>query len=137
MAGGVDVVTEGSDIHAQIDAHRHEMARSDHLACFDGDKHAENRQLMTDLLTCKRLKANEECLYGLVDDLIDGFTHGCLGAPLSQLENRTAIERLLARTREIRISEAHHRPIGARRYRYEPTYSSRSLTELHIEFDAA
>jgi cytochrome P450 len=63
--------------------------------------------------------------------------HFCLGAPLARLESRVAIERLLARLAEIRISEAHHGPPDARRYRYEPTYSFRSLSDLHIEFTPA
>jgi cytochrome P450 len=62
-----------------------------------------------------------------------GF-HGCLGAPLGRMESRIAIERLLARVADIRISEDHHGPAGARRYRFEPTYTFRSLAELHIEF---
>jgi cytochrome P450 len=63
--------------------------------------------------------------------------HACLGAPLGRLEAKVAIERLLARTAEIRLSEAHHGPPGSRRHRYEPTYSFRSLSELHIEFTSA
>jgi cytochrome P450 len=63
--------------------------------------------------------------------------HFCLGAPLGRLEARVAITRLLARLADIRISEEHHGPPGARRYRYEPTYSFRSLSDLHIEFTPA
>jgi cytochrome P450 len=63
--------------------------------------------------------------------------HGCPGAPLGRMEARIAIERLLARTSEIRISEKHHGPPDARRYRFEPTYTFRSLTDLHIEFTRA
>lgn len=63
-------------------------------------------------------------------------THGCLGAPLARLEGRVAIGRLLARLADIRISEAHHGPRAARRYRYHPTYTFRSLSDLHIEFKA-
>jgi len=63
--------------------------------------------------------------------------HGCLGAPLARLEARVALERLLARTREIRISEAHHGPPDARSYAFEPTYTFRNLSNLHIEFDPA
>ena len=63
--------------------------------------------------------------------------HGCLGAPLARMEVKVAIERLLARTKDIRISEAHHGPRGARRYAYEPTYTFRSLQQLHIEYDMA
>jgi cytochrome P450 len=62
--------------------------------------------------------------------------HACPGAPLGRLEARVAIERLLARTADIRISEAHHGPATARRYRYEPTYSFRSLSALHVELSA-
>ena len=60
--------------------------------------------------------------------------HACLGAPLGRLESRIAIDRLLARTADIRLSERHHGPAGAHRFRYEPTYSFRSLSDLHIEF---
>ena len=63
--------------------------------------------------------------------------HACIGAPLARLESRIAIERLLARTADIRISEEHHGPSHARRYRYEPTYSFRSLSDLHINFTPA
>jgi cytochrome P450 len=64
-------------------------------------------------------------------------THACLGAPLGRLEARVAIERLLARMADIRVSEAHHGPPSARAYRFEPTYSFRSLSDLYIEFVAA
>jgi cytochrome P450 len=60
--------------------------------------------------------------------------HACPGAPLARMEARIAIERLLARMCNIKISESHHGPSEARRYRYEPTYSFRSLADLHIEF---
>ncbi len=63
--------------------------------------------------------------------------HACPGAPLARLEARVAIESLLARTADIRISEEHHGPAGVRRYRYEPTYSFRNLVDLHIVFDPA
>jgi len=350
---GLPFEVKGGDIRADLDAHRHEMAWSDHLTCYDGHRHAINRQLMTDLLTFKRLKANEQYLYTLVDRLLDdllpkgkcnaaseyahaaatfaisdlmgipqdqrwelvellgvppsqvegeathrvgtdpliflkerfdgylrdridspradlmtellnskyrdgssasfeqysllarflfgagqdttsrlmaiairilgddqdlqaklraeperipdfieevlrfespvkvsyrlavedtqiaghdipagtvltvglmaasndpahfpepekvdidrpnkrdhlGFSkgaHGCLGAPLARMESRVAIERLLARTKQFRISEEHHGPAGAREYRYEPTYTFRSLADLYIEYE--
>ena len=63
--------------------------------------------------------------------------HGCLGAPLGRMEARIAIEHLLARVADIRISERHHGPAGTRVYRFEPTYTFRSLADLYIEFDPA
>ena len=64
-------------------------------------------------------------------------SHACIGAPLARMEVRVALEQFLARTSDIRISEAHHGPIDARRYDYDPTYMLRGLRELHIEFDRA
>src|SRR6195952_5444629 len=61
--------------------------------------------------------------------------HSCPGAPLARAETRIGLERLLDRTSDIRISEAHHGPADARRYSYIPTYILRGLTELHLEFD--
>ncbi len=60
--------------------------------------------------------------------------HSCPGGSLARMETRVSIERLLDRTMEIGISESHHGPSGARRYRYMPTYILRGLTELHLEF---
>ena len=64
---------EGDDISEQVEAHRSEFPWSAHLVCFDGEEHTKNRALMTSLLTYKRLKANEDYLYGLAERLIDGF----------------------------------------------------------------
>lgn len=63
--------------------------------------------------------------------------HGCIGAPLGRMESRIAIERLLARVKNIRIDDMHHGPPGARQFRFEPTYSFRSLSDLYIVFDPA
>jgi cytochrome P450 len=68
------------------------------------------------------------------------FGHGnhfCPGAPLARAEARVAIERLLDRMGNIRISEAHHGPAGARRYTYAPTYILRGLTRLNLTFEPA
>src|SRR5439155_23719899 len=56
--------------------------------------------------------------------------HSCPGGSLARVEARVSIERLLDRMTEIRISEAHHGPAGARRYDYVPTYILRGLTRL-------
>ena len=60
--------------------------------------------------------------------------HSCPGGPLARMETRVSIERFLDRTTDIRISEAEHGPVDARRYQYMPTYILRGLTQLHLEF---
>ena len=61
--------------------------------------------------------------------------HSCPGGPLARAEGRIAVERILQRTRNIRLSEEHHGPAGDRRFTYEPTWILRGLSQLWIEFD--
>ena len=61
--------------------------------------------------------------------------HSCPGGPLARVEGRVSIERILDRTRNIRLSEEHHGPAGDRRFSYEPTWVLRGLTSLHLEYD--
>ena len=61
--------------------------------------------------------------------------HSCPGGPLARAEGRISVERILQRTRDIRLSEEHHGPAAERRFRYEPTWILRGLTALHLEFD--
>ncbi len=63
--------------------------------------------------------------------------HSCPGAPLARAEGRVSLERILDRTRDIRLSEEHHGPPGARRFSYAPTWVLRGLNDLHIEFTPA
>ncbi len=63
--------------------------------------------------------------------------HTCAGAPLARVEGQVTINRLLDRTRDIRISEAKHGLPPNREYRYESTFLLRGLKELHIEFTGA
>lgn len=63
--------------------------------------------------------------------------HACLGAPLGRLEARVALERLLARTSNITLSEEHHGTPGSRHFRFEPTYTFRSLTDLYVHLTPA
>ncbi|MEX1007079.1 MAG: cytochrome P450 [Acidimicrobiia bacterium] len=63
--------------------------------------------------------------------------HSCPGGPLARAEGRISLERILDRMRDIRLSEEHHGPAGARRFEYEPTWVLRGLRELHIEFTPA
>jgi cytochrome P450 len=60
--------------------------------------------------------------------------HFCPGAPLARAEARIALERILDRMGDIKISETAHGPADARRYQYSPTYLFRGLENLHIEF---
>src|ERR1700728_4795365 len=60
--------------------------------------------------------------------------HSCPGGPLARVEGRVSIERILDRTRHIRLSEEHHGPPGARHFTYEPTYILRGLSNLHLTF---
>ena len=60
--------------------------------------------------------------------------HSCPGGPLARAEGRVSIERILDRMRDIRLSDEHHGPPGARRFRYEPTWVLRGLTRVHLEF---
>jgi cytochrome P450 len=60
--------------------------------------------------------------------------HTCVGAPLARAEARASLARLLARLRDIKISERDHGPAGARRYEYSPTYMLRGLEHLDLEF---
>jgi cytochrome P450 len=59
--------------------------------------------------------------------------HTCPGAPLARAEARAGIERLLARTTDIRISERVHGPADARRFQYLPTFILRGLIQLTLE----
>jgi cytochrome P450 len=60
--------------------------------------------------------------------------HSCPGGPLARAEGRVSLERILERTSEIRLVEEHHGPAGDRRFRYEPTWILRGLTDLHLDF---
>lgn len=61
--------------------------------------------------------------------------HSCPGSPLARAEARIAINRILDRMIDIRISEEMHGPAEDRKYEYEPTFIMRGLTALHVEYD--
>ncbi len=63
--------------------------------------------------------------------------HTCPGSPLARAEARVALERILARTTSIRISDAHHGPAGARNYYWLPTFILRGVAMLHLDFEPA
>ena len=62
--------------------------------------------------------------------------HSCPGGPLARVEGRVSIERILARTRDIRLSEEHHGPPGDRHFSYAPTWVLRGLSDLYLEFSS-
>ena len=59
--------------------------------------------------------------------------HTCIGAPLARTEVRVILERFLAHTAEITLSQEHHGPAGNRTLDYEPTFIIRGLERLHVE----
>lgn len=60
--------------------------------------------------------------------------HSCPGSPLARSEARIAVNRILDRMADIRISEEMHGPADDRKYGYEPTFIMRGLTALHVEY---
>lgn len=60
--------------------------------------------------------------------------HTCPGAQLARYEVRISLDRLLDRMADIRISEEHHGPPDARRFRQEPGYVLRGVRRLHLRF---
>jgi cytochrome P450 len=60
--------------------------------------------------------------------------HSCPGGPLARAETKVSLERILARMRDIRLSEEHHGPPGERRLPFDPTWVLRGLRNLHLEF---
>ncbi len=74
---GFPVPLEGQDVRRLIAEHRDELPFSDQLPTFDPPKHTAHRELLSRMITPKRLKENEEFIWRLVDQqydraLIDG-----------------------------------------------------------------
>ena len=61
--------------------------------------------------------------------------HACAGGPLARAEGRVAVERLLARLKNIRFDEGRHGPANARQFQYLPNYSLYGVIEQWMEFD--
>jgi cytochrome P450 len=78
-------------------------------------------------LRAERSNAKEHLAFGR-------GTHACPGGPLSRAEGRVSLELLLDRMRDIRLSDDHHGPPGARRFRFQSSFFSRRIEELHLEF---
>jgi cytochrome P450 len=63
--------------------------------------------------------------------------HVCVGAPLARAEVRIMLDRFLAHTSNISLSETAHGTPGQRRLDYEPSFIIRGLAQLHIELKPA
>ena len=70
---GFPVALEGDDVTDLIEEHRDALPFSDQLPTFDPPKHTAHRGLLMRLLTPRRLRENEEAMYGIADRLIDEF----------------------------------------------------------------
>jgi cytochrome P450 len=92
-------------------------------ACNRDPRHFENPHE----LNVNRSNAREHITFGR-------GIGACPGAPLARVEARVTLDRLLDRMAAIRISEEHHGPPSERRYRYDPSYFIRRMSDLHIEF---
>lgn len=60
--------------------------------------------------------------------------HSCPGGPLVRAEGKITLKRMLERLDDIRLSETHHGPRGARRFDYTPSFILRGVQELHLDF---
>ena len=54
--------------------------------------------------------------------------------PWPASRRKVTLNRLLDRMTDIAIDETQHGPAGDRRYRYEPTFLLRGLSELHLTY---
>ena len=64
---------EDGDITDLIVEHRDEIPFSDQLPTLDPPTHTNHRALLMRLITPKRLKENEDAMWGLADDILDDF----------------------------------------------------------------
>jgi cytochrome P450 len=62
--------------------------------------------------------------------------HACPGASLARTEARVTVNRVLDRMSDIRLSQEHHGPPGARTFDYTPTFVLRGIEKLHLTYTA-
>jgi cytochrome P450 family 150 subfamily A5 len=73
---GFPVPLEGDDVTELINEHRNELPFSDQLPTLDPPTHTDHRALLMRLITPKRLKENEDAMWQLADEILDGFLAG-------------------------------------------------------------
>jgi len=67
------VPLEGDDVSEIVEAHRHELPMAEHMVTMDPPQHTQERALLMRLLTPRRLRDNEEFMWGLADRQLDEF----------------------------------------------------------------
>jgi cytochrome P450 len=65
------VPLEGDDLTELVREHRHALPMYEHMVTMDPPQHTAERSLLLRLITPKRLKANEEFMWRLADQLLD------------------------------------------------------------------
>jgi cytochrome P450 len=69
----IPVEVQGDDIASEVQAVRPQLAFADQIVTQDGARHADLRSIMSRLFTPSRLKAVDDNLVGMSNDLIDEF----------------------------------------------------------------
>ncbi|MEX7472538.1 cytochrome P450 [Mycobacterium adipatum] len=91
---GFPVPLDGLDadtVRALIDEHREQLPFSDQLPSFDPPTHTAHRSLLTRLITPKRLKANEEFMWRLADQVLAPYLARGGGEFISDVANPVAL----------------------------------------------
>jgi len=63
----------GDDVSPIIERYRHELPMNGHMVTMDPPQHTQERALLMRLITPKRLKQNEDCMWRLADRQLDEF----------------------------------------------------------------
>jgi cytochrome P450 len=61
---------QGDDLTEQIAAHHHQFVGSEQFISYDGARHSASRSLLTPLFTPSRLRANEEYMRSIADQMV-------------------------------------------------------------------
>jgi cytochrome P450 len=65
------VPLEGDDLTDLVREHRHHLPMYEHMVTMDPPQHTDERSLLMRLITPKRLKANEDFMWGLAERQLD------------------------------------------------------------------
>ncbi|MBL7494949.1 cytochrome P450 [Frankia sp. CNm7] len=89
---GFPVPIEGADdVPALIEQHRASLPFSDQLPTMDPPLHTDHRALLMKLITPKRLKENEEWIWGITDQLLDKLFEGGKGEFIGEFAGPLAL----------------------------------------------